>query len=171
MFAKTKVVNNLYLVKYLVEEAWGMGPKYVLCILKHIRNVVVGSDVNKDTMDTMLSVPATDEYYEKFHVNLIDSLKVATKFVTPARIYAIQTSRQKTYNGGKFEQTYKDGSKDLTYITRMSVFIKRYTNIYGDNTIYWESKSREWLVQHPVIRYNIIKHMWADNMRSWEKLE
>ena len=151
IFAKKKEVKNTCSIKYLVEEAWGMGPKYVLCLLKHIRNVVVGSDVNKDIMDTMLSVPATDEYYEKDHVNLINSLKVATKFFNPAQIYAIHTSRQKTYNGGKFKQTYKKGSKDLAYSTRMSVLIKGYTNICGDDTIYWESKSREWLVQHPVI--------------------
>ena len=51
------------------------------------------------------------------------------------------------------------------------MIIKGCTNICGDERIYWELKSREWLAQQPVIRYDIIKHIRADNMRSWDKLE
>ena len=91
MFAKKKGVNNPCLIKYLVEDVWGTGPKYFPCLLKQLRNVVVGFDVYKDIMDTMISVPATDESGEKVHVGVIDSLEVATKFYTPAQIYSIYT--------------------------------------------------------------------------------
>ena len=36
-----------------------MGPKYVLCLLKQLRNIVVGSDVDKEIIDTILSVPTS----------------------------------------------------------------------------------------------------------------
>ena len=90
-----------------------MGPKYVMCLLKQLRNVVVGSDANKEIMDTMLSVPATDKSVEKVHVSVIDSLDVATTLFTPEQIYAIHTSQPETYKGGKFVPTYKEGSKGL----------------------------------------------------------
>ena len=54
--------------------------------------VVVGYDVDKEVMDTILYVTATDESREKVHVSVIDSIEVATKFFTPARIYDIHTS-------------------------------------------------------------------------------
>ena len=38
------------------------------------------------------------------------------------------------------------------------MLMKGYTNICGDNKIYWESKYHEWLAQQPVIQYGIIKH-------------
>ena len=79
-----------------------MGPKYVLCLLKQVHNIVVGSDVDKEIMDTILSVPATNESGKKFHVSIIDSLELVAKFFTPAQIYAIHTSRPETYKGGKF---------------------------------------------------------------------
>ena len=93
MFEKIKGVNNTYSIKYIVEEAWGMGPKYLPCLLKQLRNVVVGSDVEKEIIGTMLSVTATDESGEKVHVNVINILDMATKLFTPERIYAIHTSR------------------------------------------------------------------------------
>ena len=92
MFAKTKSFKSTCSIKYIVEEAWGMVPKYVPCLIKQLCNVVAGSDADKDIMKTMLSVPVIDESDEKVHVSVINSLKVATKFFTPARIYAIQTS-------------------------------------------------------------------------------
>ena len=92
MFAKTKGVKSTCSIKYIVEEAWGMVPKYVPCLIKQLCNVVTGSDADKEIMKTMLSVTAMNEYNEKAHVSVINSLKVATKFFTPARIYAIQTS-------------------------------------------------------------------------------
>ena len=82
-----------------------MRPKYVPCLLNQFRNVFVGSDADKEIMDTILSAPATDESGEKVHVSVINSLEVATKFFTPAQIYAIHTSRPETYKGGKFEPT------------------------------------------------------------------
>ena len=137
MFAKTKVVNNLYLVKYLVEEAWGMVPKYVLFLLKQLRNVGVGSGVYKQIMDTMLYVPATDESGKKVHISVIDSIEVATKLFTLKRIYAIHTIRTETYKGNKFEPTYKEGGKGLTYSTSIYVPVKGYNNLCGYDKIYW----------------------------------
>ena len=55
-----------------------MGPKYIPCLLKQLRNVVSGSDVDREIMDTMLSVPVTDESGEKVYVSVINSLEVAT---------------------------------------------------------------------------------------------
>ena len=89
MFAKTKGVKNPCSIKYPVEELWVMGPKYFRYLLKQLRNVDVGSDVDKEIMDTMISIPATDESGEKVYVSVIDSLNVAKKFFTPTRIYAI----------------------------------------------------------------------------------
>ena len=128
-----------------------MGPKYFPCLLKQLRNVAVGSDVDKQIMDTILSVPATDESDEKVHVSVIDSLEVATELFTPEQIYAIHTIQPETYKGGKFEPTYEEGIKGLSYSTRISVIMKGYTNLCGDNKIYWGLKSREQLVQQPVI--------------------
>ena len=63
-----------------------MGPKYIPCLLKQLRNVVSGSDVDREIMDTMLSVPVTDESGEKVYVSVINSLEVATKLFTPQQI-------------------------------------------------------------------------------------
>ena len=49
--------------------------------------------------------------------------------------------------------------------------MKGYNNLCGNDNIYWESNSCEWLVHQPVIRYKTIKHMRANNMLSLEKLE
>ena len=87
-------------------------------------------------MDTMITVPATDESGKKVHVSVIDSLKVATKLFTPERIYDIHTSRPDTYNVGKFEPTYEEGSKGLVHSTRIYVLMKGYTNLCGNYKIY-----------------------------------
>ena len=50
MFAKTKGVKSTCSIKYIVEEAWGMVPKYVPCLIKQLRNVVTGSDADKEIM-------------------------------------------------------------------------------------------------------------------------
>ena len=39
IFAKTKGVKNPCAIKYLVEEALGMGPKYVPCLIKQLRKL------------------------------------------------------------------------------------------------------------------------------------
>ena len=70
MFAKTKSFKSTCSIKYIVEEAWGMVPKYVPCLIKQLRKVVTGSDADNDIMETMLSVPAMDESGEKFHVSV-----------------------------------------------------------------------------------------------------
>ena len=136
IFAKTKGIKNPLLIQYLVEEVWGMGPKRFPCLLKQLRNVVVGYGVEKDIMDTMITVPDTDESGEKVHVSVIDSLKVATKLFTPERIYDIHTSRPDTYNVGKFEPTYEEGSKGLAYSTRIYVLMKGCTNLCGNDKVY-----------------------------------
>ena len=147
MFAKTKGVKNPCSIKYLVEEAWGMGPKYVPCLLKQLCNVFIGSDVDKYIMDHMISITATYESGEKVHVSVIDIIEVAKKFFTLARIYAIHTSRPETYKGGEFEPTYEECSKGLACSTSISVLMKGYTDLCGDDKIYWESKCLEWLAQ------------------------
>ena len=78
--------------------------------------------------------------------------------------YAIYTSQLDTYKGGKFDPTYEEESKGRAYSTRISVLMKGCTNLCGNDKIYWESKSHEWLAQQPMIRYDIIKHMRDNNM-------
>jgi hypothetical protein len=123
---------------------------------------------------TLLHFPAKDESGDNAYVSVIDTMDLAKRMYTPARMYAIHTLCLQTESGGKFEKkTYEEGEKGRpSYNTsRLSYVMNDYESLCQDDKLFWETKSREQLAHQPVVRQEIIDDMRKDPKRSWESLE